>query len=106
MCGNTGSTGICVRSSSLPVYIVYLMMIGGRKYNDNVVGSGDRYGEAYFEIKYLRTYTTTGVAPAATNTQGSHLYVSSAIRTPSGWALFQGAWILFAVVFGSRRQNW
>jgi len=45
-CGNSGPTGIC--------------------YNDNVVGPGDRYNDAYFEIKYVRAYTTGGIAPTPT----------------------------------------
>ncbi|KII91131.1 glycoside hydrolase family 16 protein [Plicaturopsis crispa FD-325 SS-3] len=44
-CGSSGPTGIC--------------------YNDNVVGAGSpKYDEAYFEISYIRAYTT--FAPAAT----------------------------------------
>ncbi|KAJ3874433.1 glycoside hydrolase family 16 protein [Lentinula edodes] len=45
-CGNQGSTGIC--------------------YNDNVVGDGSNYDDAYFEIPYIRAYTTGGVAPTPT----------------------------------------
>lgn len=37
-CSNTGPTGIC--------------------YNDHVVGNGANYNEAYFEISYVRAYTT------------------------------------------------
>lgn len=37
------------------------------QYNDNVVGPGNpKYNDAYFEISYLRTYTT--VTPGATTT--------------------------------------
>ncbi|KAJ7151048.1 concanavalin A-like lectin/glucanase domain-containing protein [Mycena filopes] len=43
-CAGTGPTGIC--------------------YNDNVVGPGNNYDEAYFELKYVRAYTTA--APGAT----------------------------------------
>ncbi|KAG6860470.1 hypothetical protein C0995_010761 [Termitomyces sp. Mi166 len=45
-CGNSGPTGIC--------------------YNDNVVGPGDRFNNAYFEIRYVRAYTTGGVTPTPT----------------------------------------
>ncbi|KIK66646.1 glycoside hydrolase family 16 protein [Collybiopsis luxurians FD-317 M1] len=45
-CGNQGSTGLC--------------------YNDNVLGDGSNYNDAYFEIPYLRAYTTGGVAPTPT----------------------------------------
>ncbi|KAG6913850.1 hypothetical protein DXG01_003841 [Tephrocybe rancida] len=45
-CGNSGPTTQC--------------------YNDNVVGPGARYNDAYFEIKYVRAYTTGGIAPTPT----------------------------------------
>ena len=81
-------------------------MTAAEKYNDNVVGSGARYKEAYFEIKYLRTYTTTGAVPAATSAQGSGRYVSSAIPMSSGRIPIWGAWVLFVVVFGARWRKW
>ncbi|KAF4563910.1 hypothetical protein EYR36_003155 [Pleurotus pulmonarius] len=45
-CGSSGPTGIC--------------------YNDNVVGPGARFDDAFFEVNYLRAYTTGGVAPTPT----------------------------------------
>ncbi|KAJ7076012.1 glycoside hydrolase family 16 protein [Mycena belliarum] len=42
-CAGAGPTGIC--------------------YNDNVVGSGSNYNEAYFELKYIRAYTTAAPGP-------------------------------------------
>lgn len=45
-CGGQGPTGIC--------------------YQDNVIGPGGRYNEAYFEVKYVKAYTTGGVAPTPT----------------------------------------
>jgi len=44
-CANAGPTGIC--------------------YNDNVVGSGTNYDEAYFELQYVRAYTTAAPDPTA-----------------------------------------
>ena len=42
------------------------------QYNDNVIGSGANYNDAYFEIKNIRAYTTGGVAPTPTaNYQGT-----------------------------------
>jgi len=39
----------------------------GRCYDDNVVGPGSpKYDDAYFEIDYVRAYTTGGPAPTAT----------------------------------------
>ncbi|KIJ63767.1 glycoside hydrolase family 16 protein [Hydnomerulius pinastri MD-312] len=46
-CGNSGPTGLC--------------------YNDCVVGPGSpRYDNAYFDISYIRTYTTVSVVPSST----------------------------------------
>ncbi|KAE9387848.1 glycoside hydrolase family 16 protein [Gymnopus androsaceus JB14] len=45
-CGSQGPTGIC--------------------YNDSVVGSGSNYDEAYFEVAYIRAYTTGGAVPTPT----------------------------------------
>ena len=42
------------------------------QYNDNVIGSGANYNDAYFEIKNIRAYTTGGVVPTPTaNYQGT-----------------------------------
>jgi hypothetical protein len=47
------------------------------QYNDNVVGDGSNYNDAYFELKYVRTYTTaapgaaTGVAALGTHSGDS-----------------------------------
>ncbi|KAG9218256.1 hypothetical protein CCMSSC00406_0005937 [Pleurotus cornucopiae] len=60
-CGSSGPTGIC--------------------YNDNVVGPGARFDDAFFEINYLRAYTTGGVAPtpsAAPTAIGTALIVDGA----------------------------
>ncbi|KAA1473066.1 hypothetical protein DENSPDRAFT_839490 [Dentipellis sp. KUC8613] len=54
-CGHSGPTGLC--------------------YNDNVVGAGSpKYDDAYFEINYVRAYTTgpsSTQAPAATGAANS-----------------------------------
>jgi len=60
-CGSSGPTGLC--------------------YNDNVVGPGSpTYDNAFFEISYVRAYTTG--LPAATPTQGNE-GVSTWIYTPT-----------------------
>ncbi|KAF7298914.1 Rhodanese domain-containing protein [Mycena indigotica] len=52
-CAAKGPTGIC--------------------YNDNVVGSGANFDQAYFELKHVRAYTTAGPGPsAAVAALGSH----------------------------------
>ncbi|KAI0032609.1 glycoside hydrolase family 16 protein [Vararia minispora EC-137] len=59
-CLNQGPTGTC--------------------YQDNVVGSGSpKYDEAYFEVKYLRAYTTG--APAPTPASGGIASGSSLVAT-------------------------
>lgn len=58
-CSGAGPTGIC--------------------YNDNVVGPGGRYSNAYFEIKYVRAYTTGGIAP--TPTAAAHALLSQAVTS-------------------------
>ncbi|KAI0313330.1 concanavalin A-like lectin/glucanase domain-containing protein [Amylostereum chailletii] len=72
-CGNAGTTGIC--------------------YNDNVVGPGSpKYDEAYFEVNYLRAYTTG--APAPTPSGDAWVSGSSVINTfstlPAPTATFNG----------------
>lgn len=43
-----------------------------RQYNDCVVGPGSpRYDEAYFDVNYVRTYTTSSAVPSATGTSTS-----------------------------------
>ncbi|KAF7974858.1 hypothetical protein HWV62_11101 [Athelia sp. TMB] len=60
-CGSSGPTGLC--------------------YNDNVVGPGSpRYDEAYFEISYVRAYTTPVPSPTAPAT-GSASSAPAAIAT-------------------------
>ncbi|KAI9511857.1 concanavalin A-like lectin/glucanase domain-containing protein [Russula earlei] len=52
----------------------------GRCYDDNVVGPGSpKYDSAYFEINYVRAYTTGG--PAPTSTPSSTLVNPSSIST-------------------------
>lgn len=44
------------------------------QYNDNVVGAGSpKYDEAYFDINYLRAYTTGGPAPTP-SANGAFIY--------------------------------
>ncbi|KAJ7048581.1 glycoside hydrolase family 16 protein [Mycena amicta] len=82
-CGSTGPTGIC--------------------YNDNVVGSGANFEQAYFELKYVRAYTTGAPAPsAAVAALGGH---SGALRLRASpwWSLtalvsvFGGTVLFFAL---------
>ncbi|KAI0264732.1 concanavalin A-like lectin/glucanase domain-containing protein [Gloeopeniophorella convolvens] len=72
-CGNSGPTGLC--------------------YNDNVVGAGSpKYDEAYFEINYLRAYSTAAAAPTPTS---SAVWVfpngsSTAVTVPAPTGVFSG----------------
>jgi len=56
-CGNAGPTGLC--------------------YNDNVVGSGANYDQAYFEIQYIRAYTTNAASPTSSGNQALETSPSS-----------------------------
>ncbi|KAJ7484682.1 concanavalin A-like lectin/glucanase domain-containing protein [Mycena latifolia] len=70
-CAGAGPTGIC--------------------YNDNVVGPGTNYDEAYFELKYVRAYTTA--APGAT--------VAALGNHSSGTQSIQRIWPPLLVVLAS-----
>jgi hypothetical protein len=60
-CANSGPTGTC--------------------YDDNVVGDGSNYADAYFEIPHVRTYTTGGIAPTPTpNDQARRTSAAVALR--------------------------
>ena len=84
-CQNTGSTGLC--------------------YNDNVVGNGSNYDDAYFEIQYLRAYTTGIVNPTPSAALDSSPTPSSSTSSSgaghstqglrAGWAAF--AWVTFCL---------
>lgn len=58
------------------------------QYLDNVIGPGERYSDAYFEIPYIRTYTTqAGMVPqaaaAATPTPASTPPLADSSPTPT-----------------------
>ncbi|TFK67584.1 hypothetical protein BDN72DRAFT_842854 [Pluteus cervinus] len=60
---------LCGKWAGIPeTYSPMCSQIGptGQCYPDNVVGPGDRYDDAYFEINYLRAYTTNPSIPAPT----------------------------------------
>lgn len=61
------------------------------QYNDNVVGPGGRYSNAYFEISYVRAYTTGGAVPTPTAALVSHPTSTTSSTTittaPAGTAL-------------------
>lgn len=63
------------------------------QYDDNVVGPGSpKYDDAYFEINYVRAYTTGGPAPTASaSTVPVELRGSStAVRDPAVTGVFSG----------------
>lgn len=70
---------------------------------------GTRYDNAYFEIKYVRTYTQTAV-PAPTGSSASEqgdgsVPVNSGGRVRSGWGVFVCVglvfWILCVLLVGN-----
>ena len=73
---------------------VKLLTMVCMQYDDNVVGPGSpKYDDAYFEINYVRAYTTGGPTP----TQSSLSYwvyanrSSTAMRHPAPTSVFSGA---------------
>ncbi|KAF9003228.1 hypothetical protein BDQ17DRAFT_489203 [Cyathus striatus] len=71
-CAAQGPTGIC--------------------YNDNVVGSGENYDNAYFEVNFVRAYTTGGAVPTPT-AMSDNAPASTLTATPvpsSVWTSPQG----------------
>jgi hypothetical protein len=87
-CGSAGPTGICVSN-----YFTFTLTdsIPPFQYNDNVVGPGGRYSNAYFEISYVRAYTTGGAVPMPTAALVSHSTPTTSSTTittaPAGTAL-------------------
>lgn len=86
-CGKSGPTGLCVSSSLLPspflqcVSTIYV----GPQYNDNVVGPGSpRFDNAYFEIEYVRAYTTEAPVPSGTALPDSAVGPTSSETTTRG----------------------
>jgi hypothetical protein len=64
------------------------------KYDDNVVGPGSpKYDDAYFEINYVRAYTTGGPAPTPSlSSRGVYANGSNtAMRLPAPTSVFSGA---------------
>ena len=63
-----------------------VLLIFFLQYDDNVVGSGRNYVEAYFEIQYIRTYTVkndtispsgSGASPSSTGSSAPPIDRSS-----------------------------
>ena len=62
------------------------------QYDDNVVGPGSpKYDDAYFEIDYVRAYTTGGPAPTPSSRWAYANGSSTAIRLPEPTSVFSGA---------------
>jgi hypothetical protein len=63
------------------------------QYNDNVVGAGSpKYDNAYFEINYVRAYTTGGPAPTSLPHSKSAYRNGSntAVTVPAPTGIFAG----------------
>ncbi|PCH44970.1 glycoside hydrolase family 16 protein [Wolfiporia cocos MD-104 SS10] len=50
-------------------------------YLDNVVGNGSNYDEAYFEVAYVRTYTTGVAVPSSTSAAATAVQTHQATQT-------------------------
>ena len=58
------------------------------KYNDSVVGPGSpHFDNAYWDISYVRTYTSAAVTPSSTGTTSSSAQSLRALCIPS-WLSF------------------
>lgn len=79
-CGSSGPTGLCV---SAPFSrIVHLITVIFAQYPDNVVGPGSpKYDEAYFEISYVRAYTTPDPTPTSITATSNVVVAASATTT-------------------------
>jgi hypothetical protein len=64
------------------------------QYDDNVVGPGSpKYDDAYFEINYVRAYTTGGPTPTP-SPSSNWIYANgsnTAMRLPAPTGVFSGA---------------
>lgn len=56
------------------------------QYLDNVVGNGSNYDEAYFEVSYVRTYTT-GLATVSVTSSASTATSTTSPKTETSGAL-------------------
>lgn len=53
------------------------------QYADNVPGNGSNFDDAYFEISYIRTYTTSSAIPSATGGSAGSIPSASPTSTPT-----------------------
>ncbi|KAF9485088.1 hypothetical protein BDN70DRAFT_871784 [Pholiota conissans] len=70
----------------------------GKCYDDNVVGAGDKYNEAYFEIKYVRAYSNSDLSSSPTTSSGASATTTgqtSVNTTKSGTSAGQALSITF-----------
>jgi hypothetical protein len=71
-----------------------LLTMAYMQYDDNVVGPGSpKYDDAYFEINYVRAYTTGGPAPTPSPSSG-WVYAdgsSTAMTLPAPTGVLSGA---------------
>ena len=92
LCANSGQTGRCV-GPKLDI-MNNLLTMTCIQYDDNVVGPGSpKYDDAYFEINYVRAYTTGGPAPTASPSSGwvSLKGSNTAMTLPAPTGIFSGA---------------
>lgn len=85
-CGSSGPTGICV-SVFVSEFITPSTPSHSAQYTNNVVGPGSpTYDQAYFEVAYVRAYTTGGANQqlTASTAMASTATAASASVTTSG----------------------
>ncbi|KAF8647983.1 hypothetical protein AX16_006413 [Volvariella volvacea WC 439] len=72
---------LCGAWAGLPE--VYQQTCSGECYADNVVGSGDRYSDAYYEINYVRAYTTPMPTVTYTSASSTTTFIPGTLEIPS-----------------------
>ena len=81
---------------------VILLTMACLQYDDNVVGPGSpKYDDAYFEINYVRAYTTGG--PAPTPSPSSRWVYANGSSTAVGFPAPTG--VLGAMALGNTSPN-
>jgi hypothetical protein len=82
-----------MRGSHIGIVTVNLLTMVCVQYDDNVVGPGSpKYDDAYFEINYVRAYTTGRPMPTPSSSSRS-VYAngnSTAIWVPAPTGIFSG----------------
>ncbi|KAF9004224.1 hypothetical protein BDQ17DRAFT_1354809 [Cyathus striatus] len=86
-------TTLCGVWASVPsIYANTCHTPTGNCFLDNIVGSGSNYDDAYWKVRYVRTYTVAnGTAPSPSSSSSGSLPGSSPGSSPAGTSSISGA---------------